>query len=128
MKTGVDTLRDLRYKLRMMGVAMDSATHVYVDNMSIIKNTFKPKPTLNKKSNVVCYHTVRESVAMGGTLKVHIPGAENPADLMTKVLSGSKCQYLVHNLLHTIYDNDMHPYPVIFMSKYLHQKHWQISN
>ncbi len=31
---------------------------------------------------------------------------------MTKVLSGSKCQYLVWNLLHNIYDNDMHPNPV----------------
>ncbi len=28
MKTGVDTLRGLRYKLRMMGVAIDSATHI----------------------------------------------------------------------------------------------------
>ncbi|KAL7464107.1 hypothetical protein ACHAXS_004441 [Conticribra weissflogii] len=30
MKIGVDTLRGLRYKLRMMGVAIDGATHVYV--------------------------------------------------------------------------------------------------
>ncbi len=42
----------------------------------------------------------------------HIPGAENSADLMTKVLSGRKSQYLVQNLLHNIYDNDVHPYPV----------------
>ena len=112
MKTGVDTLRGLRYKLRMMGVAIDGATHVYGDNMSVIKNTSLPESTLNKKSNAVCYHAVRESVAMGETLTTHIPGAENPADLMTKVLSGSKRQYLVRNLLHDIYDNDMLPYPV----------------
>ena len=53
MKTGVDTLRGLRYKLRMMGVTIDSATHVYGDNMSVIKNTSKPEPTLNKKRNTV---------------------------------------------------------------------------
>ncbi len=29
MKTGVDTLRDLRCKLRMTGVAIDGATHLY---------------------------------------------------------------------------------------------------
>ncbi|KAL7461354.1 hypothetical protein ACHAXS_001778, partial [Conticribra weissflogii] len=50
MKTGVDMLRGLRYKLRMMGVAIDCATHVYGDNMSIIKNTSLPESTLNKKS------------------------------------------------------------------------------
>ncbi|KAL7450905.1 hypothetical protein ACHAXS_000239 [Conticribra weissflogii] len=96
----------------MMGVAIDGATHIYGDNMSIIKNTSKPESTSNKKINAVCYHTVRESVAMGETLMAHIPGAEDPADLTTKVLSGSKCQYLVLILLHNIYDNDMHPYPV----------------
>ncbi len=89
MKTGVDVLRGLRYKLRMMDVAIDGATHVYGDNMSVIKNTSLPESTLNKKSNAVCYHAVRESVAMGETLTIHMPGAENPADLMTKVLSGS---------------------------------------
>ncbi|KAL7460631.1 hypothetical protein ACHAXS_001075 [Conticribra weissflogii] len=95
MKTGVDTLRGLRYKLRMMGVDIDGATHVYGDNMSVIKNTSLPESTLKKKSNAVCYHAVRESGAMGETLMTHIPGAENPADLMTKVLSGSKHQYQI---------------------------------
>ncbi len=96
----------------MMGVAIDGVTHIYGDNMSIIKNNSLPESTLNKKSNTVCYHAVRESVATGETLTTHIPGAENPANLMTKVLSGSKRQYLVRNLLHDIYDNDMLPYPV----------------
>ncbi len=96
----------------MMGVAIYSTTHVYGDNMSIIKNTSKPESTLNKKSNAVCCHPVRESVTMGETFTTYIPGAENPADLMTKVLSGSKCQYLRQNIFHDMYDNDMHLYPV----------------
>ncbi len=80
MKTGVDTMRGLSYTLRMMSVAIDGNTHIYGDNMFVIKNTSKPESTLNKKSNTVCYHAVRESVAMGETLMAHIPGAENPAD------------------------------------------------
>ncbi len=98
MKTGVDTLRGLRYKLRMIGVSIDGATHVYGNNMLVIKNTFKPESTLNKKNNAVCYHAVTESVVMGETLTAHIPGAKNPADLMTKLMSGSKHQYLVQDL------------------------------
>ncbi len=88
-------LRGLRYKVRMMGVVIDGATHIYGDNMLVIMNTSKTESTLNKKSNTVCYHTVRESVAMGETLTSHIPGTENPADLITKVLSGSKHNFIV---------------------------------
>ncbi len=69
MKTGVDKLFDLRYKLGVMGVAIDGTTHIYGDNMSVIKNISKPESTLNKKSNAVCYHAVRESVAMGKPLQ-----------------------------------------------------------
>ncbi len=112
MKMGLDILQGLRYKHRMIGVAIGRVTKVYGDNMSLIKNASKPDSTLNKKSNTVCYHAVRESVPMGGTLTEHIPITENPADLMAKVLSGSKRQCLVHNLIHNICDNDMHPNPV----------------
>ncbi len=80
-KIGVDTLRGLSYQLRMMGVAIDGATRVYGDNMSVIKNTSMPESTLNKKSNAICYHAVRESVAMGETLMAPIPGTENPQTL-----------------------------------------------
>ncbi|KAL7461198.1 hypothetical protein ACHAXS_001621 [Conticribra weissflogii] len=67
----------------MIGVTIDSSSLVYGVNMSIIKNTSKADSTLKKKRNEVCYHAVRESVAMGETLMAHIPGEENPADLMT---------------------------------------------
>ncbi|KAL7460585.1 hypothetical protein ACHAXS_001031 [Conticribra weissflogii] len=73
MKMGIGTLIGLSIKLRMGVVAIDVATHVYGDNISVIKNTSKPECTLNKKSNTVCYHTVRESVTMGETLMAHIP-------------------------------------------------------
>ncbi len=76
----------------MMGVAIDGATYIYGDSMFIIKKTSKPEFTLNNKSNAVCYRAVRESVTMGETLTVHLADAENPADLMTKVLLRSKFQ------------------------------------
>ncbi len=38
IKMGVDTLRGLRYKLRMIDFAIDGATHIYGDNMSVTKN------------------------------------------------------------------------------------------
>ena len=38
MKTGVEALRGIRYKLRMMGVPLNGPTYIYGDNMSVIYN------------------------------------------------------------------------------------------
>ena len=65
MKHGVESLCGLRYKLRMMGVKILGPSYVYGDNMSVIHKTSKLESTLKKKSNSICYHAVRESVAMG---------------------------------------------------------------
>ena len=48
MKTGVESLRGIRYKLRMMGVPLTGPTYVYGDNMSFIYNTSRPESTLKK--------------------------------------------------------------------------------
>ncbi|KAL7460163.1 hypothetical protein ACHAXS_000626 [Conticribra weissflogii] len=48
MKNGVDMLQGLKYKPRIMGVTINSATHIYGDNMSVIKNSSKPESILNK--------------------------------------------------------------------------------
>ena len=90
MKQGVEVLRGLRYKLRMMGVSISGPTFIYGDNMSVIHNTQRPESTLKKKSNAICYHAVRESVAMGESLTAHIPPDRNVADLLTKLLYGQK--------------------------------------
>ena len=90
LKNGVETLRGLRYKLRMMGIPISGPSLVYGDNMSVIHNTQRPESLLKKKCNSICYHGVRESVAMGETLTTHVQTLENYADLLTKVLYGQK--------------------------------------
>ena len=99
IKHGMETLRGLHYKLRMMGVAIEGPSYIYGDNMSVINNTQRPESTLKKKSNSICYHTMKESVAMGESLTAHIPLEENPADLLTKVLTGWKNKYFVRGIL-----------------------------
>lgn len=90
MKQGMETLRGLRYKLRMMGVPLSGPSFIYGDNMSVIHNTQRPESTLKKKSNSICYHAVRESVAMGESLTGHVRSENNPADIATKVMPGGK--------------------------------------
>ena len=73
MKHGIENLRGILYKVRMMGVPVKGASYVYGDNMSVVNNTSKPESTLKKKSNSICYHAVREAIAMGEALVAHIP-------------------------------------------------------
>ncbi len=112
MKTGVEALRGIRYKLRMMGIPLDGATRIYGDSMSVIKNTSKPESVLIKKNNAVCYHTIHESVAMSESLTAHINGDENPADLLMKVICGGKRRYIVINILHNVSNGKFKPYAV----------------
>ena len=105
MKHGVETLRGIRYKLRMMGIPISGPTYIFGDNMSVIHNTQRPESTLKKKSNQICFHAVRESVAMKESLTGHIPTGENMADLAPKILRNvPKREYLVGKLL---YMNDI---------------------
>jgi hypothetical protein len=88
MKVGNEACRGLRYKLRMMGIPIAGPTYLYGDNMSVIHNTQRPESTLKKKSSSICYHYIRESVAMGESLTGHIRSENNPADLCTKIMAG----------------------------------------
>ena len=77
LKTGLEAVRGIWYKLRMMGVPLDSPTYVYVDNMSVVHDTQCPESTLNKKSNSICYHFARKCAATGEAMIGHVPTLEN---------------------------------------------------
>ena len=105
MKVAMEVMRGLRYKLRMMGVPVTGPTYTYGDNMSVIHNTQRPESTLKKKSNSICFHAIRESVAMGEMVTAHIRTTENVADLGTKVIpGGQKRDHLVGKLLYDLAD------------------------
>ena len=92
MKHGIETLRGLRYKLRMMGVPISGPSYVYCDNKSVVMNGSTPHSTLKKKSNELCFHAVREAVAMNEV-----------ADVATKILpTGIKKDYLIGKLLYHV--------------------------
>ena len=105
MKHGMEAVCGLRYKLRMMGVPLSGPSYFYGDNMSVIHNTQRPESTLKKKSNSVCYHAVREAVAMGECLTGHVSLHNNPANLATKIIGGGQKQdHLVSMVLYDLRD------------------------
>jgi hypothetical protein len=104
-KLGIERCRGLRYKLRMMGVPISGPNYVFCDNMSVVHNTQRPESTLKKKSNAICYHFNRESVAMNESVVGHISSKENPADLATKVIGGGQQRdHLIGMIMHDITD------------------------
>lgn len=109
MKTGIEAVCGLRYKLRMMGIALSRLILVFGNNMSVIYNTQSPESMLKKKSKSICYHAVRESVAMGECLTTHIPTHMNPADIAMKVLPGGQKQnHLLSLILYNLTDHGGH--------------------
>ena len=87
-----------------MGVPVPGPSFVLSNNQAGIFNTSRHESTLKKKSNSICYHVVRESVAMGEMLTGHVPSKLNLANLLTKVLFGSLRKTLVGRILEDIYN------------------------
>ena len=104
VKIGMETLRSLRYKLSMMGIPLSGPSLICGYNMLVIHNTQIPESTLQKNSNSICYHAIRESVAIRESLTAWVPKGENPSYLLTKVLYRSKRRYIVGNVLPGIYN------------------------
>ena len=86
MKTAVEQIEALRYKLRMFGIPIEGSMNVFCDNEAVFKNTTMPDSTLKKKHTSICYHRCREAVA-SETIWVAKEGTlTNLSDLFKKPL------------------------------------------
>jgi hypothetical protein len=85
-RLATEQIMDLRYNLRMMGIPIDGPTYMFGDNASVVTSGTIPHSTLSKRHVALAYHRVREAVATGVIIFLHIEGKENPADILTKFL------------------------------------------
>ena len=100
MKTAIEQVEALRYKLRMMGIPIDGATNVFCDNEAVFKNASKPESTLKKKHNAIAYHCTREAIAASIVRIAWEDGRFNIADVLTKLMPGPKLRELISNILY----------------------------
>jgi hypothetical protein len=75
---------EYRYKLRMLGIEINTPTVLLIDNQSVIANTTLPSSTIKKKHNSIAYHRMREAVAAGIIKVGYIHTKSNLADILTK--------------------------------------------
>jgi len=88
LKTGVELLEGLIFKLQMMGVPVEGYCDTCVDNMLVVNNTSVPESVLKKKSNSIAYHFVRSKCAQDVLRITYENTKTNFADILTKVQVG----------------------------------------
>jgi hypothetical protein len=99
MKTAIDMIEGLRYKLWMMGIPLNGPTGVFCDNESVIKNLTAPESTLKKRHNAIAYHRAREALAAGFIRLAWESGDTQIGDLLTKLMPGPWLRELVGYVL-----------------------------
>ena len=99
MKSCIEEIRALRFKLRMFGISIadDGPAHVFCDNQSVVKNCSHIESVLNKKHCSIAYHMARWAVAAGEVCIGWINGDYNLPDAFTKRLSKLRRQELFWN-------------------------------
>ena len=90
MKTAIEQIESLHYKLRMFGIPVEDPMNVFCDNESIFKNMTIPDSTLKKKHTSICYHQLREAVTLGTMWAAKEGTVANLADLFTKPLAETR--------------------------------------
>ena len=101
MKTAVEQIEALRYKLLMFVVPLEGPTNIFCDNESVFKNASIPDSTLKKKHTSICYHRSREAVA-AGTVRIAKEGTTtNLSDFFTKLLPETRRMFLLDRLTYS---------------------------
>jgi hypothetical protein len=65
MKTAIDMIEGLQYKLRMMGIPLQGPTSVFCNTQSVVKNMTAPESVWKKHHNAIAYHQAHEAQAAG---------------------------------------------------------------
>ena len=99
MRQAVEEAISLRFMLRCLGCNVDGPTLLFGDNQSTIISASKPEAELKKKHIAISYHMVREAVAAGIVLPIHLNSEDNFADILTKALGREAFHHLNSELL-----------------------------
>ena len=97
-RIATETIIADRYRLRMLGVPINTSCLMLGDNKSSQISTSLPLSSLNKKHNAIAYHEVCEDAAVRIIIFAWIRTFFNLADGLTKAL-GSKAFVLLTSFL-----------------------------
>ena len=99
LKTAVELIISLRYKLRMIDVPLEGPAIIFCDNEAVYKNASFADSVLRKKHNSIAYHRVREAVAAGICYVIKEETGSNLGDILTKSLAKDQRKYLMERIM-----------------------------
>ena len=97
-RTATDQVIDLRLTLRYLGVPIYRSV-MFGDNESVVTSSAIPHSQLNKRWTALSYHRVREAIAAQVFEFWHVPGDENPADIVSKHWANNKASHVLRPLM-----------------------------
>ena len=77
LRIATDIIEARRYNLRCFGIPLECPAELFLDNMSVVKNSSIPTSVLKKRQNDICYNIIREAQATGIIWVRWIPGEFN---------------------------------------------------
>ena len=83
-RTATEQIMELRACLRYLGVPVKGATYMFGDNRTMVDGSNVPSAKLSKRHVLLSFHRVREAIAARVIHLVHVAGALNPADILSK--------------------------------------------
>ena len=83
-RTATEQVIDLRTSLRYLGVYLEGATYLLGDNKTVVDSSMIIVSRLHKRHVILSSHRVHEAIASKIIYFIHLPGAINPADILSK--------------------------------------------
>ena len=94
----------MRYKLRMLGVKVETPTLLLCDNQSVVFNLQLPSSALKKKHHACNYHRAREIISIHIARIAYVRSQFNLADVGTKPLGPYKHYQLLKEVFYGRHD------------------------
>jgi hypothetical protein len=112
IRTSVEEAIAITHTLKSLGIPLAGPVEIFCDNRSVVDNSTIPGSALKKKHTSIAFHMCREAQAAGICILRHIPGTENPADILTKPLPSPVFWKHVMSFMEKAKKNEEVPEPV----------------
>jgi len=83
-RTAVEQIKANKLGLQYLGVPLIEKAYLFGDNKSVVDSSSVPHAKLHKRHTALSFHKVREMIASNTLVFSFIPGAINPADILSK--------------------------------------------
>ena len=83
-RTATEQIMGLRITLSYLGAMIKETAYLFGDNDSVVRSSAISHTKLHKRHVLLSFHQVCEAVASNMIHFTHIPGNDNPADILSK--------------------------------------------